>query len=96
MKTDEFGDEVVEELKIHLVNRTDIAYKFIYNLNYFGKSDFELKNEILPFQDFYLHDISFESLNDSPSFEFEFSLLILFFCELSSLFIFSVFSSKKK
>ena len=75
METDEFGDEVVEELKIHLVNRTDTAYKFIYNLNYFGKSDFELKNEVFPFQDFYLHDIPFENLNDSPSFEFDFSLL---------------------
>src|ERR1051326_959705 len=73
--TDEFGDEVVEELKIHLINRTDTAYRFIYKLNYFGKTDFDLKNEILPFQDFYLHDIPFENLNDSPTFEFDFSLL---------------------
>lgn len=72
---DEFGDEVVEELKIHLINRTDTSYKFVYNLSYFGQSDFELKNEILPFQDFYLHDIAFENLNDSPTFEFEFLLL---------------------
>src|ERR1700741_4445581 len=75
METDEFGDEVVVELKIHLVNRTDAAYKFSYKLNYFGRADFDLKNEILPFQDFYLHDIPFENLNDSPTFEFEFSLL---------------------
>jgi hypothetical protein len=66
---------VVEELKIHLVNRTDTGYKFIYKLNYFGETDFELKNELLPFQDFYLHDIPFENLNDSPTFEFEFSLM---------------------
>jgi len=75
METDEFGDEVVEELKIHLINRTDAAYKFTYTLNYFGKPGFDLRNEILPFQDFYLHDIPFEYLNDSPTFEFEFSLL---------------------
>jgi hypothetical protein len=75
MQMDEFGDEVVEELKIHLINRTDTSYKFTYTLNYFGQPDFELKNEILPFQDFYLHDIPFENLNDSPTFEFEFSLL---------------------
>jgi Smr domain-containing protein len=73
--TDEFGDDVVEELKIHLVNRTDASYKFVYNLNYFGASDFELKNEVHSFQDFYLHDIPFENLNDSPTFEFEFSLV---------------------
>jgi hypothetical protein len=75
METDEFGDEVVDELKIHLINRTDIAYKFTYTLNYFGKPGFDLTNEVLPFQDFYLHDIPFEDLNDSPTFEFEFSLL---------------------
>jgi len=75
METDEFGDEVVNELKIHLINRTDTAYRFTYTLNYFGKADFDLKNDILPFQDFYLHDIPFENLNDSPTFDFEFSLL---------------------
>ena len=75
INTDEFGDEVVEELKIHLVNRTETAYTFIYRVNYFGKAEFELKNEILAFQDFYLHDIAFEDLNDNPSFEFDFSLL---------------------
>lgn len=72
---DEFGDEIVDELKIHLINRTETSYKFTYKLNYFGEPDFELKNEILPFQDFYLHDIPFEDLNDSPTFELEFSLL---------------------
>ena len=75
METDEFGDEVVNELKIHLINRTDTAYNFIYTLHYFGKADFDLKNEVLPFQDFYLHDIPFEDLNDSPTFDFDFSLV---------------------
>lgn len=75
MEMDEFGDEVVEELKIHVINRSNTAYTFVYTLNYFGKADFELKNELLPFQDFYLHDIPFEDLNDSPTFDFEFSLL---------------------
>ena len=75
MDTDEFGDDIVQELKIHLINRTDTSYKFVYTLNYFGASDFELKNEVHSFQDFYLHDIPFENLNDSPTFEFEFSLV---------------------
>ncbi|HEX5653847.1 MAG TPA: Smr/MutS family protein [Chitinophagaceae bacterium] len=75
MDTDEFGDEVVEELKLHLVNRTETAYKFIYRLKFFGKKDFELSNQINPFEDFYIHDIPFADLNDSPGFEFEFSLL---------------------
>lgn len=74
MDTDEFGDVVVDELKLHLVNHTGIAYHFTYRLHFFGKPDFELKNTVHPFEDFYLHDIRFEDLNDSPSFEFDFSL----------------------
>jgi len=73
-QADEFGDEVVEELKIHLVNRTELAYNFTYNLTYFSQSEFELKNRIHSFEDFYLHDIAFEDMNDNPSFEFEFTL----------------------
>ncbi|RYY55614.1 MAG: hypothetical protein EOO09_09790 [Chitinophagaceae bacterium] len=71
---DEFGDELVDRLKIHLVNRTTQPYHFTYLLNLAGKNNFELKNVILPFQDFYIHDMDFENVNDSPAFEFEFSL----------------------
>lgn len=75
METDEFGDDVVVELKLHLVNRTETPYRFQYKLRYFGNVDFELKNSINPFEDFYLHDVAFSSMNDSPSFDVEFSLL---------------------
>lgn len=75
MDTDEFGDEVVEEFKLHLVNRTETPYRFIYKLHFFGKPDFELKNQVNPSEDFYLHDVEFADLNDSPTFDFEFSLL---------------------
>jgi len=76
MDTDEFGDVVVEELKLHLVNRTETPFHFIYKLHFFGRPDFELKNSIQPFEDFYLHDVDFADLNDSPSFEFDFSLVM--------------------
>ena len=72
---DEFGDDVVESLKIHLVNNTQAGYHFSYHLNYFGSSEFDLDNQVLPFQDFYIHDIPFANLNDNPVFECEFSLL---------------------
>jgi hypothetical protein len=39
-----------------------------------GESDFQLKNTIEPLSDFYLHDVKFEDLSDSPRFEFEFAL----------------------
>lgn len=74
MDTDEFGDEVVEELKLHLVNHTGATYDFVYKLNYFGDTEFELKNTIRPFEDFYLHDVPFADLNDNPSFDLDFSL----------------------
>lgn len=74
-ESDEFGDDVVESLKIHLVNNMQTGYHFIYNLTYSGNSDFDLDNQVFPLQDFYLHDIDFANLNDNPSFEFDFSLL---------------------
>lgn len=73
MDIDEFGDVVVDELKLHLVNHTSLAYRFVYKLHFFGKPDFELRNTVHPFEDFYLHDIPFGDLNDSPSFDFEFT-----------------------
>jgi Smr domain len=72
---DEFGDEVVESLKIYLVNHTEKGMHFIYKLSYTGKPDFDLTNEIPASKDFYLHDIPFERLNDAPVFDLEFSLL---------------------
>ena len=74
MDIDEFGDDYVQELKIHLINRTERAYNFIYRLQFFGKTEFELKNEVHAFNDFYVHDVPFEDVNDSPAFSFEFSL----------------------
>ncbi|NCI46173.1 Smr/MutS family protein [Sediminibacterium soli] len=71
---DDFNDEVVQSLKIHLVNKTPQAYQFSYTQQFLGRTDFELANEVAPFHDFYLHDIPFESVNDSPLFSFDFSL----------------------
>ena len=74
-ETDEFGDDIVDLLKVHLINGTDTGYQFHYRVNYLGKTGFELKNELFANQDFYLHDVPFEQLNDNPVFECEFALL---------------------
>lgn len=74
-ETDEFGDEVVVELKIHLINHTDKGYDFIYRLQFFGKTEFELKNRVEAHADFYVHDVPFESMSDNPAFNLEFSLV---------------------
>jgi len=73
---DDFNDEVVDLLKIHLVNKTPHHFKFVYTQQFLGETDFELSTEITPFHDFYLHDIPFESVNDGPSFSFDFSLAV--------------------
>jgi hypothetical protein len=73
--SDEFGDDIVDLFKIHLINRTETAYEFVYRQGFFGESNFELKSEVHSFQDIYLHDIQFSELNDHPSFSFDFSLL---------------------
>ena len=73
---DEFDDEYVNTLKVHLVNKTNVAYKFNYDNQLQAVSHFQLQNEVLPFHDFYIHDIAFENINDNPSFSFDFSLAI--------------------
>ena len=73
---DEFNDEIVELFKLYLVNRTNQSLHFIYKQQILsGRTEFDLTNEVRAAKDFYLHDIPFESLNDNPSFVFEFSLL---------------------
>ncbi|HRI20245.1 MAG TPA: hypothetical protein PLA68_04805, partial [Panacibacter sp.] len=72
---DEFGDEVVELFKLHLINKTGKGFKFIYEQQALGEINFELANEITANHDFYLHDIKFSDLNDNPSLFFEFSLI---------------------
>ncbi len=72
---DDFNDEVVELLKIHLVNKTNHYFNFSYHQQFFGEDAFGLQGEIMGFHDFYLHDISFASVNDSPSFYIDFSLV---------------------
>jgi hypothetical protein len=75
-ETDAFGDEVVETLKVFLINNTGSGYEFTYKLQLFGETTFDLKNQIHSFRDFYLHDILFDNLNDNPTFDFDFTLLV--------------------
>ncbi len=71
---DVFDDDVVEKLKIYLVNQTDASFTFKYNLLFNGESSFQLTNTIEHLHEFYLHDVNFEDLSDNPRFDVEFSL----------------------
>jgi hypothetical protein len=71
---DIFFDDVVEAFKLYLVNHTEESFDFRYQIKFLGAPNFEVKDVVLPFTDFFLHDIPFEEMNDSPKFEFDFSL----------------------
>jgi hypothetical protein len=73
--SDEFGDEVVESLKMYLVNHTDKGMHFRFKLSYSGKRDFEISGELPAAKDFYLLDMPFENLNDAPVLETDFTLM---------------------
>jgi hypothetical protein len=71
---DVFGDEVVDKFKIYLINFNEEAYRFQYKLFFQANEQFQLTGLLHSLEDFYLHDIEFEDLNDGPSFQVEFSL----------------------
>ncbi|HMZ46193.1 MAG TPA: hypothetical protein PLU36_05265 [Chitinophagaceae bacterium] len=71
---DEFNDEVVEKLKIYIINKTNVAYKFQYTLKLASHDNFALENEIIAHHDFYIHDLDFANVNDYPNFYIDFSL----------------------
>ena len=71
---DDFNDEVVDSLKIYLSNRNRVSYNFIYDQSFANESNFSIESTVAPFTDFYIHDIAFEDINDSPSFSIDFSL----------------------
>ncbi len=71
---DIFDDDVIESFKLYLINQTNESYNFEYQM-ISETNDFNLKNQLLPLSDFYLHDVALEEMNDAPKFEFDFSLV---------------------
>lgn len=71
---DEFGDDLVDYFRIYLVNHTNDPLHIYYQQEANSTVAFELKSEILPHKDIYLHDLGFSVLNDSLQFFIEFSL----------------------
>jgi hypothetical protein len=65
-------EENVQVLKFHLLNETNMAYRFHFQVWLRNRLELEIRNDIDPFKHFYLSDLLFESLNDSPRLEFTF------------------------
>jgi len=62
------GEELVDYLKIHLINETNIPIKFIYDAKMHQKSNFKLEATLHEFGNVYLHNIKYEEMNDQPRF----------------------------
>lgn len=70
-KDDGFED-VVYKFKIYLYNETDVAYQCSYES--FNKTElvFSIETQIVANSEFYLHDMNFEDMAQSPLFLFRF------------------------
>ena len=71
---DVFDDDLVDKLKVYLINQDEETYQFDYNLYFGGDHNFQLKNTLEPLSDFYLHDVDFDDMSESPKFDVVFSL----------------------
>lgn len=65
-------EETFQSMKFHLINETNSPFKFHFQVWLRNQMELEMKNEIQPWGNFYLSDLPFEALNDSPRLEFTF------------------------
>lgn len=70
---DVYEDELILKFKIYLVNYLDRNFTFQYHINFKGIPDYEFSSVLRPNENFYLHDLPWEDLNDVSSFELQFS-----------------------
>lgn len=73
-RLDEFNDEVVDQLKIFLSNKTKDDLNVAYQADTKKGSELSIQVTVPAFKDFYIHNIDFEKLNDGLIFQFEFAL----------------------
>lgn len=71
---DIYEDELIHKFKIYLVNHQKQVFFFQYHVNFKGSSEYELSNTLRPNDNFYLHDLLWEDLNDVSGFVLKFSL----------------------
>jgi hypothetical protein len=62
-------DEIIEKVKVFLSNDMHQAFAFNYYFESKSKTKFDMASEVRPFENFYIHDISYEDLATNPYFE---------------------------
>ena len=71
-KTEEM-EEVVEDLKIYLLNELPQPVKFVYDVRFSQQSEFKHEGTLHSFGNVYLHSINYALMNDQPRFHWQFS-----------------------
>lgn len=66
-KTEEM-EEVVDVLKVYLLNELPVPVKFVYDVKLSNKSEFKHEGVLHPFGNLYLHSISYTDMGDQPRF----------------------------
>lgn len=61
-------EDIVEQLKIFLVNETDSGIRFSYDMRVYHQSVFKLNGSLHAFGHLYLHAIEYGMMNDQPRF----------------------------
>jgi hypothetical protein len=69
-KTEEM-EEVVDVLKVYLLNELPITVKFLYDVRFATKSEFKHEGSLHAFGNLYLHSISYHDMNDQPRFNWQ-------------------------
>lgn len=64
-------EDVVDALKIFLLNEMPVPIKFVYDVRYAQKSAFSHEGTLHEFGNIYLHSISYADMNDQPRFNWQ-------------------------
>ena len=64
-------EEVVDCLKVHLLNEQPQTIKYVYDVRFDQKSDFRHEGSLHPFGNLYLHSIPYADMNDQPRFHWQ-------------------------
>lgn len=66
-KTEEM-EEVVDVLKVYLLNELAVPVKFVYDVQLANKSEFKHEGILHPFGNIYLHSVPYGNMGDQPRF----------------------------
>lgn len=64
-------EDVVESIKIYLVNELPTPVRFTYKVKLLQGTHFALEGTMQAFSNLYVHEMAFELMNDSPRFEWK-------------------------